>query len=179
MSISLYEAFEEFCGATNGKLKWGDDRSTWTTFILEFFDDYMRSKGFAVAQKNYMDIDAVWRDPHLRYIVLALEHENEGRVRNFLQEEIHHLLDVKGQNKIGITYPHVGEEKELVDAIQSAVQQASITASPAFGDNYLIILGFDTRQAGKRVIQWKGWFISARGEMEEREKVVAQRSDGA
>lgn len=72
MSVSFYEIFESFCDATNGELKWQHGRKAWTTFVLGFFDEYMRSKGFGESEKNFMAIDAIWREPSLGYIVLAL-----------------------------------------------------------------------------------------------------------
>lgn len=156
MSISLYELFEHFCNAMDGKLRWGDDRKIWTAIILEFFDEYMRSKGCVESYQNYMGIDAVWRDPVLDHIVLALEHENEGKVGSFLAQEIRHLLDLKSVNNIAITYPHVGEERETIDAIRQMVPRTGMLASGVFVESYLIIFGFDTRRETKRAVLWRG-----------------------
>ncbi len=101
---------------------------------------------------------------------------NEGDVQAFLNEEIRHPLDLRSQNKLAITYPHLGEEKQAVEAIKNMVQRWAILASDVFEEKNLVVFGFSTWREGKRPIQWKGYFIDRKGEVEDRESVVPQRS---
>lgn len=172
MSVNLYEVFEHFCNATDSKLRWGDDRKRWTSFVLDIFDNFMRSKGLGESRRNYMGIDAVWRDPSLGNILLALEHENERRTEDFVAQEMHRLLDLKSLNKVAITYPHAGEERETIEAIRAMIPRGAMLASDTFFENYLIIFGFDTRHKARRAILWRGYSINRKGEVDERERVV-------
>lgn len=176
MSVTLFELFDAFCRATDGRLRWSDDRKVWSEYVLNFLDEFMRAKGYGDAHRNYMGIDAVWRTSGLDYIELAVEHENEGKTARFLAQEIRHLLDLKSLNKVAITYPHMGEERETITTIKQMVPLAAMLASNVFTERYLVIFGFDTRREGKRAILWRGHFISSKGEVEEQEIVVFQQS---
>lgn len=177
MTISLYDIFDRFCDYTDERLRWKEPRKSRTELIVTLFTDYMKGAEFDGPYKEYMSIDAIWRDPSLGYVVLAVEHENKGNVERFVKEEIAHLADLKSMNKIAITYPATGEETLILEAIQNEIQKRIIITSNSFGENYLIIFGFPTWHMKKRAIRWNGYFFNQAAKPgDNKERVVFQRS---
>ena len=177
MTISLYDLFNQFCESTSDRMKWKESRMTRTRFVMAFFREYMSRNGLNEPYKDYMLVDAVWRDPRSGYIEVALEHENKGDAEKFVKEEIDHLADLKSVNKVAITYPPIGEEKRTLEAIGNVIQKRFFVTSQMPGENYLIIFGFATSQLKKRAIRWNGHFFSSEGKLRDsREKVVFQKS---
>jgi hypothetical protein len=176
VTISLYDLFDQFSDAMAQQIKWNDNRKKRTELIMAFFDQYMSQKGFGGPCRDYMLIDAVWRDPLMGYITLALEHENKGDVNSFVDQEMAHLTDLKSINKVAITYPPSGEEKRTLEAIENVIKTRISVTATGLGEDYLIIFGFTTSQSGKRAVRWNGYFFDSNGKLRDnREKVVPQR----
>lgn len=103
--------------------------------------------------------------PPYQSIELAVEHENWCLLDDFLREEIQHLLDIKADNKIAITYPRLGEEEELVSKVKERIKQYARKLVPF--EDYLLILGFTTRKGRKLAIRFKGYLFNKDGELTE------------
>lgn len=87
------------------------------------------------------------------------------RARNdFLESEIQHLLDIKADNKIVITYPQLGEENDLVNNVQERIKQYARKLTSIY-ENYLLILGFATRKSSKPAIRFKGYIFDNSGKL--------------
>lgn len=110
MTPNLHDLFEKFAEHTGDRFRLSASRSERTRFVIEFFQKYLGAQGFGEPHREYMAIDAVWRDPNLGHIALALEHENSHDIKEFLAKEMQHLVDIKAQTKVAIAYPHAGEE---------------------------------------------------------------------
>lgn len=176
MAVNLHDIFEHFCESTDGKIRWGENRRARTRLVLDFFHEYMKARGFGDATAEYMEIDAIWRDPHLDYIALALEHENSHDMRELIEQEMRHLVDLKAEAKVIIAYPHTGEEKSTLEKITRLIQQGANMTSDLLGEAYLIVFGFNTWHNKKPAIQWKGYLLNRTGRIDgERERVVFQR----
>lgn len=176
MTLSLHDVFDRFCERCDGNLIIGSSRRARTTFVIDFFREYMKSQGMSEPHIDYMQVDAVWRDLTLGHISLALEHENSHDMREFIAQEMGHLVDLKALVKVAIAYPHAGEEKTTLDEIVLLIQQRAIMTSDIFGERYLILFGFNTLQERKPAILWKGYFLDRVGKIvDERQRVVFQR----
>lgn len=133
-----------------------------------------------IEQRNYLLIDYVWRYemasyPYSQHILLAVEHENKGDSDSFLGKEVQHLIDVKADYKVAITYPSLGEETELIRKIRERI--GSYTRKLSTKEQYLIVFGFTTRKKKKGAIRFNAYFIDAQGELLKRkERVIYQRS---
>jgi len=180
--VSLARVFDEFCAYFDGKMRWSAAKdSEWTDKVLSFFSD-LRSReeksfpGYRLVEvREYMNIDYVWRSVVTSgsHIELAVEHENTGNVKPFLEQEIQHLIDLKADNKIAITYPHVGDEEKLVRSVCDSVRSDFRHQK----ENYLLLLGFATRtgEQAAQAILVKGHFIDSLGrETSSRQKVILQ-----
>lgn len=121
------------------------------------------------------ELIAAWRDPYLEHIAVALEHENSHDIKEFISKEIRHLVDLKAEAKVGVAYPHMGEETNALSEISRIIQGAANMTAELFGENYLLIFGSNTWQGKKQAIQWKGYLLNRLGQMQNRlEKVVPQ-----
>jgi len=183
--LSISDIYDEFCKYFDGKMKWSAAKdSEWTENILKFFSEFRASKekllvGYRLVEaREYMSIDLTWRamTSSTSHIELAVEHENTGNVKPFLKQEIQHLIDLKADNKIAITYPHIGDEETLVrgvcDAIKTDVRQR--------GEEYLLLLGFATRTGDPPMpaILIKGHFIDSSGnEKTSKQRVILQATN--
>lgn len=183
---NLGRLFEKFCEYFGGKLRWTALSSKeWTNEILTFFLELnkLEPKPFE-GKKEYMDIDYIWRDDSY-CIRLAVEHENYPAVDEFLDSEIQHLIDIKADLKIAITYPSGGDEMEIIEKIKSRIKKSSDGLGVySTNENYLVIFGFSTRKTiegqSKPAILFKGYFLDYKGEpfplMAKKEKVILQAS---
>lgn len=175
MTIGLHDLFCKFADCTQDRFRLGPPRKEKTRFVVEFFHEYLQSLGFGDPDREYMGVDAVWRDPHLRYIAVALEHENSHNMGEFLRKEMQHLVDLKAQVKVAIAYPHAGEETESLKEIARLIQQVVNMTTDIFGEDYLIVFGFDTWRDRKPAIQWKGYILNRLGEVQgPLERIVPQ-----
>jgi hypothetical protein len=175
MSVNLHELFQKFADHTEGQFRFADPATDRTRLVTEFFADYLRSLGLGEPHREYMGIDAVWRDPHLGYIALALEHENSHDIKDFLAKEMQHLVDIKAETKVAIAYPHAGEETSALAEIRKLIQVVTNMTSNVFGEQYLLVFGMNTWQEKRRAIQWKAYFMDRSGEIQgQREHVVRQ-----
>jgi len=168
--VSLPKIFDQFCSYFDGKMKWSAAKnSEWTQSILRFFSDPRTKQenlfpGAEVDEKyEYMNIDYVWRvvGSSGSFIELAVEHENTGTVKTFLEQEVRHLIDLKADNKIAITYPHIGDEERLMQAVSDSVRLDLRRQD----EHYLILLGYATRtgEPAAPAILFKGHFIDSSG----------------
>jgi len=126
----LFESFRaEFSSATLPD-SWRAS-GPWTNTILGIFDSIGRGFGY-VPTKEWLRLDQTWeiRHPDISVIVLALEHENTGRVEDILDDELQKLLDVKALRKVLVFYPIVPmimEEKESTyPEIEEKIRSAKI-----------------------------------------------------
>src|SRR5574337_1765116 len=177
MPVNLYDLFHKFADHTAGRFRLGAPRKERTRFVMEFLREYLRSGGFEEPQREYMAIDAVWRDPYLGHIALAVEHENTHDIREFINKEVQHLVDVKAEAKVAIAYPHMGEETSALAEITTKIQRAANMTAELSGETYLLVFGANTWQEKKKAIRWKGYVINRLGVMQNQlEKVVPQAS---
>lgn len=102
--------------------------------------------------------------PSLKKFELTMEHENVFNLKDFLKSEISHLLDIKADNKVAITYPQSGEGKELVSEVREKIKSYPTKLSE-YSERYLLILGFATRKSGKPAIRFKGYLFDNNGEL--------------
>lgn len=177
MTPNLHDLFQKFTDHTDERFRLSASRGERTKFVIEFFRTYLEAQGFGEPRREYMGIDAVWRDPHLGHLSLALEHENSHDIKEFLAKEMQHLVDIKAQTKVAIAYPHAGEETWALSEVRKLIQNVTNMTSSVFGEDYLLVFGSNTWQERKRAIQWKGYFIDRSGEIQTQlERVVRQAS---
>jgi hypothetical protein len=175
MTVSLHELFQKFTEQTEDRFRFAAPARERTRFVIELFTSVLRSSGLGEPQREYMGIDAVWRDPHFGHLSLALEHENSHDIKEFLGKEMQHLVDIKAEAKVAIAYPHAGEETWALSEVRKLIQGVTNMTSNVFGEQYLLVLGSNTWQERKRAIQWKGHFIDRSGETHAQlERVVRQ-----
>ena len=176
--MNLLSLFNHLAEKSDGQLRWDDQGKAWTQWMFQCFDDYMVPTYSVEGISDYMNIDRVWRDTSLGYITLALEHENNFIRKDFLSQEIHHLIDLKAISKVAITYPQLGEEEETIKDICSLLgQNTLLRLADPFTDEYLIIFGFATRKDGPPAILWKGHRMDNLGKyLDTYTKVVLQAS---
>ncbi len=105
---------------------------------------------------------------------MAVEHENKGEVERFLNQEVQHLIDMKADHKIAITYPPLGEETTLIRRIRQRIESCAKKLST--GEEYMIVLGFATRKKRKSAIRFNAYFIDAQGEFLRRKEHVIYQS---
>ena len=179
-ACALEEIFEKLCDYLDGKLKWSEARKKFTDAVLSFFSNLANQKENMIGERNYLTIDYVWRyETNSHHLELAVEHENRCKIDEFLTKEIQHLIDVKADNKIAITYPTLGEESNLIEGIRDKIKNCSRRLSTS--ENYLIVFGFSTskrkfeRGAKRRAIAFKAYYIEQGGRISKTdEKVVFQ-----
>ncbi len=182
----LPEVFDQFCDYIDGKLLWRGKGvpKIWTETVFNFFDVLVakqlvakESRPYRV-ERNYMGIDYIWRYEQVdqgkvtyQHIELAVEHENERDVKEFLDKEIRHLVDLKADNKIAITYPALADEMSLISEIQQLIGASGRRMN---NENYLIILGFT---ASKKALRFKGYFFNNAGDRqgEPKDKVIQKK----
>jgi len=171
LRLTLNELFDKFCEYLHGKIKWKAPKNERTSLILNFFSELNKSEYRPYKEETeYMQIDYIWRDvssfPYQR-IVLAVEHENDFNFESFLGSEIQHLLDIKAENKIAITYPPVGDENRLIREVHERIKKYFLKSH--LSELYLLILGFPTRKRPKGVektklaIRFKGYMFNNKG----------------
>lgn len=101
----------------------------------------------------------------MHHIVLAVEHENKSDVEEFLKKEVKHLIDIKADNKIAITYPPLGEESELIEKVREKIGNCGRKLGTS--EDYLIVFGFSTSKKvtgrKRRAILFKGYLIDSSG----------------
>lgn len=179
--VHLPKIFDEFCGYFDGKMKWSAAKdSEWTKTVLSFFSDLRAREEKSWSSKlleirEYMGIDYIWRNEGTsgRYIELAVEHENTGDVKAFLEQEIQHLVDLKADNKIAITYPYIGDEERLMRGVHDIIRSDLRRKD----ERYLVLLGFPTRtgESPAPAILFKGHLIDSSGREESvKQKVILQ-----
>lgn len=167
--------FREFCEYFDGKLKWNAPSSQRTEAIFGFFSELLKRQYQYLEtnpvreEREYMNIDYLWRHVSGSYekIELAVEHENVFIPDTFLNSEIKHLLELKADLKVAITYPQGGDEIELVRAVGEKISTYPVKLHEYF-EYYLLILGFATRKDGNPAIRFKGYLFNNKGELEER-----------
>lgn len=174
----LEEIFEEFCNRLEGKLRWGRQRKKFSDAVFDFFLVLAKKKGNVSVEREYCRIDRIWRSKgNSHHIVLALEHENICKIEEFLTKEIQHLIDVKAENKIAITYPAQGDAKDLIQTIQNMIRANPLRLSTS--EKYLIVFGFRTWKTidgrKRRVILFKAYYIGPDGEtLDTDERILLQ-----
>lgn len=169
--MDMASLFDDFCSHFDGKLRWDSSSAQWTEAIFSFFAELRLRQYSALSenplteQRDYMNIDYVWRYVSGSYekIELAVEHENSFYREDFFNSEIRHLLDVKAENKIAITYPSSGEEQDLIAEIKERIGSYAIKLS-AYFEQYLVMFGFAVTKQGKRAIRFKGYIFDRNGE---------------
>jgi hypothetical protein len=184
--IFLETLFDEFCKYLDGKLSWGESKDKeWTETVLEFFSQKNRSESIPFIEiKEHMSVDYILRYDPNRYstydIELAVEHEGQERdVETLINEEVQHLIDLKARNKVGIFYPRLGEETDLIERIQQKIKNQSGDMKLPY-EKYLIILGYATFRQGKRSILFKGFIFNNQGEIENQmERIIFQKTKRA
>lgn len=176
--VDLVSLFNHLGEKSQGQLKWDDKDKAWTQWMFQCFDDYVTATHSVEGVSNYMDIDRVWRDPGLGYLILALEHENNFVRKDFLGQEIQHLIDLKATYKVAITYPQLGEEEETIKEVCSLLNRSTwLRFIDYCTDEYLIVFGFATKKDGKPAILWKGYRLDYTGKhLDAYTKVVMQAS---
>jgi hypothetical protein len=103
----------------------------WTNIVLTIFDEIGRNMGYT-PRKEYLRLDQTWeiRLPDISLIVLALEYENTGDVREILDDELQKLIDIKAFLKVLIFYPIIPammyEGEFMITEIQEKIQSAKI-----------------------------------------------------
>ncbi|MCI0407281.1 MAG: hypothetical protein L0191_01745 [Acidobacteria bacterium] len=175
MTPNLHDLFQTFAEHTEGRLRLSASRRERTRIIIEFFRTYLEAQGFGEPRREYMGIDAVWRDPNFGHIALALEHENSHDMKEFLANEMQHLVDIKAQTKVAIGYPHAGEETWALAEIRKLIQGIINMTSNVFGEQYLVMFGTSTWHEKRRAIQWKGYIIDRSGEIQARLEYVGRQ----
>lgn len=176
--VSLVSLFNHLAEKSEGQLRWENKDRAWTQWMFQCFDDYVLAADSAEGVSNYMGIDRVWRDAGLGYIILALEHENNFVRKDFLSKEIQHLIDLKAQHKVAITYPQLGEEEDTVREISSLLNRRTWLRFVDYcTDEYLIVFGFATKKDGKPTILWRGYRMDYTGKhLDTFTRVVLQSS---
>lgn len=187
--IYLNTLFDEFCKYLDKKLKWTQtQKGLWTNIIFEFFSGINKKETIPYTEKkDYMRIDYIWRYAFpnrysIHDIELAVEHEGiNRRIKEIIESEVQHLIDLKAKNKIGIFYISQGSEKKFLEEISKRIKAQSdlfklFTENPYICEKYLIILGYaTTTPRGERAILFKGFIFNVEGEKEgEMEKIILQ-----
>lgn len=169
MIFTLSSIFDEFCKQLSGKLRWSRSKAEWTDAIFDFFHDLNEKQHKPLKEeREHMNIDYLWRDVEYfpyQSIKLAVEHENKFDLNEFLDSEIQHLLDIKAECKIAITYPQLGDENKLIREVTERIKQYSQKLSPF--EDYLLILGFATSKEKKRAIRFRGYLLDREGKITE------------
>lgn len=177
--ISLPSLFNHLAEKSDGQLSWADKDRNWTQWMFQCFDGYVMATCGAEGVSNYMDIDRVWRDVGLGYLILALEHENNFVRKDFLSQEIQHLIDLKATHKVAITYPQLGEEEETIKEVCSLLNRSTwLRLVDYCTDEYLIVFGFATKKDGKPAILWKGYRMDYTGKLLDTYTRVVMQASG-
>jgi hypothetical protein len=170
--VFLSGLFTDFCEYFDGKLSWSMSRTEWTEAVLDYFKNQAQ-KEEARVEPEYMLVDQIWRGEN-QEILLAMEHEHETEVNDLLDKEISHLIDLRAKVKVGIFYPHLGDEKILMDNVSARILHRAIYV-PIPNEEYLIILGFPTKKQKRAAILFKAYFLNHRGERANyREQIIMQ-----
>lgn len=170
MLVTLSTIFDQFCKHFSDRLKWSTRASAaaeWTHAIFNFFDELnkQQSRPFIKVETEHMKIDYLWRNTRnfpYQSIELVVEHENQFALDEFLKGEIQHLLDIKAENKIAITYPPSGDEARLFRDVKNRIK---CYARKDPSENYRLILGFPTRKSRRLAIRFKGYLFDGKGEL--------------
>jgi len=182
--LDLADVFTDFTSWLDHKLKWSgipSVKSVWTKTIFSYFSDLRDRQGFKeylLEEYNYLNVDYVWiydrKDyPQQHFIELAVEHENQRDVKTFLTQEIQHLIDMKADNKIAITYPHIGREEPLIADICNRIRWCIRKTE---SEKYLVILGYPTKMRRKSAINFKGYIIDDTGnELKRTDSTIYQK----
>jgi hypothetical protein len=180
--LYLKSLFEDFCKYLDGKLRWTESKDKeWTDSVLKFFGEKNKVEAIPYVEEfEHMRVDYIWRFNLDRYsicdIELAVEHEGQEKsIDTLVEEEIQHLIDLKAKNKVGIFYPRMGDEKELIEKIRNKIASQS---SPfrIECEKYLIMLGYTTTKMGKRAMLFKGFIFDQNGTLQEQtEQTILQK----
>lgn len=179
MPVRLEDIFSGLCNHLNYKLRWSGTRRRFTDAVFSYFSQLAEKEECVTEERNYLTVDYVWHwkmppFAHYQYIELAVEHENKGDVDKFLNEEIQHLIDVKADKKVAITYPQLGDEIRLIGGVKSRIH-CCLRRFPL--EKYLIILGFATRMNRKPAIRFHGYYLNAEGKEQKKEsRILYQKS---
>jgi hypothetical protein len=181
MVVFLDNLFDDFCKYLDGKLRWSETKDReWTETIFRFFSEKNLAEVIPYEEaRDYMTVDYTWRFNPAKYsiydIELALEHESqENDVAVLVNKEVQHLVDLKARNKIGIFYPRIGDERDLIEEIQRKIKNQSDDMKLSH-EKYLIILGYATTKISQRAMLFKGFILNGKGDIEKRmEQVVFQ-----
>ena len=172
--MDISTIFNDFCKYFDGNFKWNLSPAQRTEAILHFFSQlykkqytYPKEGNPLKEEREYMYIDYLWRYTSGSYqkIELVVEHENMFSLGDFLKSEVLHLLDIKADNKIAITYPQSGEE-ELIIKVSEKIKSYPTKLSE-YSERYLLILGFSTRKRGKPAVRFKGYLFDNKGELKD------------
>ena len=178
--LNLQHIFDKFCENMEGKLSMDMPSSEWTRIVKEFFIEYCQKSGhYFTMYENYMLVDWIWRSDPKVYstssIELAVEHEHKSNIDKLLDEEVQHLIDIKAVNKVGIFYPHAGDENEFLKKIKSKIENQSSGVKLSWEENFLIVLGYPTKKRGEKALLFKAFFFDKNGgRIDSREKVILQ-----
>lgn len=177
--VNLLGLFNHLGDKSEGQLSWDNKGSAWTQWMFQCFDGYVNDTHNAAGQSNYMNIDRVWRDPNLSYLLLAFEHENNFVRKDFLGQEIQHVIDLKATCKLAITYLQLGEEEDTVKEISLLLSRRTLVRiGDPFTEEYLIVFEFATRKDRETAILWKGYRMDNLGkDLDTYTKVVLQAAD--
>jgi hypothetical protein len=181
--IFLDTLFDEFCKYLDGKLSWSESKDKeWTETVFGFFSQKNKLEIIPFKEaKEYMSVDYIWRYDPNRYstydIELVVEHEGQEKdVETLISEEVQHLVDIKAKNKIGIFYPRLGDEKDLIEKIKHKIRSQSNDMKLPY-EKFLIILGYATTRNSRRCILFKGFTFNNQGEIENQmERIIFQKT---
>jgi len=158
---SLYDEFGKYL---DGKIKWSGKKSDLTKVVFDFFRKIIQKEYIPLIEKQeYMSIDYIWRYKipvsSSDHIALALEHEaSERKIDDILDKEVQHLIDIKAERKIGIFYPNLGDEKEIIDGIKKRLKNVRHLSTSL--EQYLFIFGVSTSHAGVKSMLFNGFVFS-------------------
>lgn len=131
----------------------------WTELVLSYFAEQAKLET-AEPIREYMLVDQVWRG-RWQELVFALEHEHGTDVNELLTHEVAHLVDLRAKQKVGIFYPNLGDENDLMEGIKKRI--SSVGLFFPLQEEYMFILGFSTRKQGRPAIKFKGYILDKTG----------------
>ena len=176
--IPLETLFERFCRYMNGKRRWSDKDADWTATVGEFLELEAKVQTPDLQYvEEHLRIDFIWRRPAeslVGQIELAVEHENVTReLRQLLDSELQHLLDIKAVNKIGIFYINRVDQNDFLDQVEQRIRRQWLRFDI---ERYLVVLGYTV--SGRKQIELVGTIFDSKGSRLDRQlrRVVAQAS---
>ncbi|MEM4700663.1 MAG: hypothetical protein QXZ51_00790 [Candidatus Bathyarchaeia archaeon] len=139
----------------------------WTRTLLNIFSEIGRSFGYK-PRKEYLRLDQTWEIRHedISVIVLALEHENTGDIREILDDELQKLVDVKAYLKVLIFYPSFPisiKDKEPIVSEVLEIQDKIRSAKIKYIEEKYVVIGI-TYNASKNVIEVSAVTLNCKGE---------------